>query len=100
MTMKHSVSFRPRIVIKRKPDSLDLDEIGIVFNRGEQAFYLCPPNLTPEDEVKMAESWNMFFDFVELIPEFQFDMSWLDNMPEGIKKSCSKVGRLVLRTSG
>ncbi len=91
MKMKYSVSFRPRIVIKRYPEKLDPEEIGIVFDRQNKEFYVCPPNLDPENEAGMIESWNLFFDFVDIIPEFEFDKSWLGNMPLGIRESCVNV---------
>lgn len=67
------ISYRPRPVIKRYAESLDRDEIGLVYDRDCNEFYVCPPDLSSDVENELVDHWMVFLQFTSLVPSFQFD---------------------------
>lgn len=76
-----SIKYQPRVVIKLKPETLDVDEIGVVYNSDKDEFYICPPNLSGSDINALVDKWIIFFKFTENLKEFSMNQAETDFMP-------------------
>ncbi len=70
------ISYRNRLVIKRHPESLDPDEVGVVFDKSKSEFYICPPDLSSKNIDDLVERWTIFLLFAEELPNIDLSDLW------------------------
>ncbi len=70
------VFYRPRMVIKRYPETLDRDEVGVVCDVEKGEIRLCPPDLSSEDLEELKGRWWRFLLVASEFRNFEFGELW------------------------
>lgn len=70
------VFYRPRMVIKRYPETLDRDEVGVVCDVEKGEVRLCPPDLSSEDLEELKARWWRFLLVASEFRNFEFGELW------------------------
>jgi hypothetical protein len=64
------------MVVKRYPETLDRDEVGLTFSEFLGCLQMCPPDLSSNDIEELVRRWNHFLRVAAEFHDFEFGKMW------------------------